>query len=125
MLRSPNLSPAVTSSTQYDRVEAVALGFGGAMVFEFWDFDRNRALLSYNPQAHLGFFLSELPRADLPLPRLSIVAGIGARLLVPGSDNSNTNLRTVLWFEWSKRQREQWRQAILAGFAVNFGAFPN
>jgi hypothetical protein len=126
MLRAPNLNRSITSSTKYDSIETVALGVGGAAILEPWDFDHNIALLTFNPQAHLGFFLSELPRGNDPLPRVSIVAGVGARLPFGlSAEDRNTNLRTVLWYELSRRERSNWEAAVLAGFAVNFGNFPN
>jgi hypothetical protein len=126
MLRAPNLNRSVTSSTKYDSIETVALGVGGAAVAELWDFDRNVALLMFNPQVHLGFFLSELPRGNDPLPRVSVVFGFGARLPFGlSAEDRNTNLRTVLWYELSRRARSSWEAAVLAGFAVNFGNFPN
>jgi len=126
MLRAPNLNRAVTSSTKYDSIETVALGVGGAAILEPWDFDRNIALLPLNPQVHAGFFLSELPRGNDPLPRVSLVFGFGVRLPFGLSEESRkTNLRTVLWYELSRRARSTWEASVLAGFAVNFGNFPN
>jgi len=125
LLRSPNLSE-VTASSSYQKLEPIALGTGALGVFEFWDFDHDRAPAWFNPQYHLGFFISELPKANGLLPRLSIVTGLGLR--VPSSINlqRDSPVRAVIWVEWSRRVEEpSWRQALLFGFAINLGSIPN
>jgi hypothetical protein len=121
MLRTPNLSASLTSSSRYERIEGVTIGFGGAFIFEFWNFDRNRALLPLNPQFHAGAFLSGQLQEGAALPRVSLFTGVGIRI----TDDPANNVRTVLWYELSRSVRSDWQHALLAGFSLNFGAFPN
>jgi hypothetical protein len=53
--------------------------------------------------------------------------GTGFRII--GGDQrketTDAGLNTVIWVEWSDRARHKWKPALLAGFSVNIGSFPN
>ncbi|XXF76698.1 hypothetical protein P2318_27120 [Myxococcaceae bacterium GXIMD 01537] len=127
LVRLPNSGQGVVDSTAYGLVEAAVFGAGVMGVVEFYDFDRAAPPLPLNPQLHLGVLLSTTPQAGLKPPRVSVVGGIGLRLLggVQQTGDTDAGLSTVIWLEYSGRGRSRNGWALLTGFSVNIGSFPN
>ena len=127
LIRMQNSGRTATTSSAYRLVETAVFGVGGMFILEVYDFDKAAPPIPLNPQLHVGLMASATPQSGLEPPRLSAVLGTGLRLLGgEKKDGTDSGFSTVIWVEWAERARvKKWQPALLVGFSVNVGSFPN